>query len=36
MDSHIFLMIGTGLKWAGIALLPLFALPLIALALPGL
>ena len=35
MDSHIFLMIGTGLKWAGIALLPLFALPLIALALPG-
>jgi TRAP-type mannitol/chloroaromatic compound transport system permease small subunit len=36
MDPHIFLTIGTGLKWAGIALLPLFALPLIALVLPGL
>jgi TRAP-type mannitol/chloroaromatic compound transport system permease small subunit len=36
MDPHIFLTIGTGLKWVGIALLPLFALPLIALVLPGL
>lgn len=34
MDSHIFLTLGTGLKWLGIALLPLFALPLIVLAVP--
>lgn len=36
MDPNIFLTLGTGLKWVGLALLPLFALPLIALALPGL
>ncbi|MFN3912122.1 TRAP transporter small permease subunit [Hyphomonas sp.] len=35
MDTHIFLTLGTGLKWVGIALLPLFALPLAALVLPG-
>ncbi|MBI1399004.1 TRAP transporter small permease subunit [Hyphomonas sp.] len=35
MDTTVFLQIGTGLKWAGIALLPLFALPLIVVALPG-
>lgn len=36
MDPHIFLTLGTGLKWIGIALLPLFALPLIVLAVPRL
>lgn len=36
MDTQIFLTLGTGLKWIGIGLLPLFALPLIVLALPGL
>ena len=34
MDSQVFLTIGTGLKWIGIGLLPLFALPLIVLAVP--
>ena len=36
MDTHVFLTLGTALKWAGIALLPLFALPLIVLVLPKL
>ena len=36
MDSQIFLTLGTALKWAGIATLPLFALPLIVLAVPNL
>jgi TRAP-type mannitol/chloroaromatic compound transport system permease small subunit len=36
MDPHIFLTLGTALKWAGIALLPLFVLPLIVLAVPRL
>lgn len=36
MDSQVFLLLGTGLKWLGLALLPLFALPLIALSLPRL
>jgi TRAP-type mannitol/chloroaromatic compound transport system permease small subunit len=36
MDSHIFLTVGTALKWIGIALLPLFALPLVLLAVPRL
>jgi len=36
MDPHIFLTFGTGLKWLGIALLPLFTLPLIVLAVPRL
>lgn len=35
MDSSIFLQIGGLLKWAGLASLPLFLLPLIALSLPG-
>jgi TRAP-type mannitol/chloroaromatic compound transport system permease small subunit len=34
MDSQIFLTLGTALKWAGIATLPLFALPLIVLSFP--
>ncbi len=34
MDSQVFLTIGAGLKWIGICLLPLFALPLIVLAVP--
>ena len=34
MDSQIFLTLGTALKWAGLATLPLFALPLIVLAVP--
>lgn len=36
MDPHIFLTVGTALKWIGIALLPLFALPLVMLAVPRL
>ncbi len=36
MDPHIFLTVGTALKWIGIALLPLFALPLVVLAVPRL
>lgn len=36
MDPHIFLTIGTVLKWAGIAALPLFLLPLIVLSVPRL
>ena len=36
MDPAFFLHIGTILKWAGIALLPLFLLPLITLVLPNL
>lgn len=36
MDSQVFLLLGTGLKWLGLALLPLFALPLIVLAVPRL
>lgn len=36
MDPHIFLTVGTALKWIGIALLPLFALPLLMLAVPRL
>ncbi len=36
MDTQIFLTLGTALKWVGIGLLPLFALPLIVLTLPGL
>lgn len=35
MDPHVFLSIGAGLKWLGALLLPLFALPLVALAFPG-
>jgi TRAP-type mannitol/chloroaromatic compound transport system permease small subunit len=34
MDTQIFLTLGSALKWAGIALLPLFALPLFVLAVP--
>ena len=34
MDSQVFLLLGTGLKWLGLALLPLFALPLIVLSVP--
>lgn len=36
MDSQVFLLLGTGFKWLGLALLPLFALPLIVLAVPRL
>ncbi|MBY9068383.1 TRAP transporter small permease subunit [Hyphomonas sp. WL0036] len=36
MDTSIFLYIGTGLKWLGIASLPLFLVPLIALSVPKL
>jgi TRAP-type mannitol/chloroaromatic compound transport system permease small subunit len=36
MDTHVFLTLGTALKWAGIVLLPLFALPLVVLVLPKL
>lgn len=36
MDTTIFLTIGTGLKWLGIASLPLFLTPLIAVSAPGL
>ncbi|MFN7053993.1 TRAP transporter small permease subunit [Hyphomonas sp.] len=36
MDSSIFLTIGAGLKWLGIASLPLFLIPLIAVSAPGL
>lgn len=36
MDTSIFLHIGTGLKWLGIASLPLFLVPLIALSVPKL
>ena len=36
MDTQVFLTLGSALKWAGIALLPLFALPLVVLALPKL
>jgi TRAP-type mannitol/chloroaromatic compound transport system permease small subunit len=36
MDPAFFLQLGTFLKWGGIALLPLFLLPLITLVLPGL
>ncbi|MFN4225003.1 MAG: TRAP transporter small permease subunit [Hyphomonas sp.] len=35
MDPQLVSAIGTALLWAGIALLPLFALPLAALAVPG-
>jgi TRAP-type mannitol/chloroaromatic compound transport system permease small subunit len=34
MDSQVFLTLGTALKWAGIVCLPLFALPLLILAVP--
>lgn len=34
MDAGIFLALGTGLKWLGWALLPLFLLPLLILAVP--
>ena len=36
MDPAFFLQLGTVLKWVGIALLPLFVLPLATLVLPGL
>lgn len=36
MDPAFFLQLGTFLKWGGIALLPLFLLPLITLVVPGL
>jgi len=36
MDPAFFLQLGTFLKWGGIALLPLFLLPLVALVVPGL
>ncbi|HPF24528.1 MAG TPA: TRAP transporter small permease subunit [Hyphomonas sp.] len=36
MDPAFFLQLGTVLKWVGIALLPLFLLPLVTLVLPGL
>ena len=36
MDPHIFLTLGTVLKWVGIATLPLFLLPLIVLSVPRL
>ncbi len=36
MDTHVFLTMGTALKWLGIALLPLFALPLLVLVVPKL
>jgi TRAP-type mannitol/chloroaromatic compound transport system permease small subunit len=35
MDPHAFLTLGAGLKLLGTLLLPLFALPLVALAFPG-
>ena len=35
MDPAFFLQFGTVLKWVGIALLPLFLLPLVTLVLPG-
>lgn len=34
MDAEVFLALGTGLKWLGWALLPLFLLPLLILAAP--
>lgn len=36
MDPQLLSVIGTVFRWAGFALLPLFALPLVALAVPGL
>ena len=36
MDPQLISLLGTVFKWAGFACLPLFALPLIALAAPGL
>lgn len=36
MDPAFFLQLGTFLKWGGIALLPLFLLPLVTLVVPGL
>jgi TRAP-type mannitol/chloroaromatic compound transport system permease small subunit len=36
MDPHVFLGVGAGLKVLGTLLLPVFALPLVALAFPGL
>jgi TRAP-type mannitol/chloroaromatic compound transport system permease small subunit len=36
MDPAFFLQLGTFLKWGGIALLPVFLLPLITLIVPGL
>lgn len=36
MDPQIFLTLGTGLKWLGIALLPVFLLPLIVVSMPRL
>jgi TRAP-type mannitol/chloroaromatic compound transport system permease small subunit len=36
MDSSLFLTIGAGLKWAGLASLPLLLTPLIAVSAPGL
>ncbi len=36
MDTQIFLTLGTALKWVGICLLPVLALPLIVLAAPRL
>ncbi|MEZ5998241.1 MAG: TRAP transporter small permease subunit [Hyphomonas sp.] len=35
MDPAFFLHIGTGLRWLGIASLPLFLLPLVVLVAPG-
>jgi len=35
MDPAFFLQLGTVLKWVGIALLPLFLLPLVTLVVPG-
>jgi TRAP-type mannitol/chloroaromatic compound transport system permease small subunit len=35
MDPSIFLTFGTALKWLGMAALPLFAIPLFVLAVPG-
>ena len=36
MDPAFFLHLGAILKWIGIALLPVFLLPLITLVVPGL
>jgi len=36
VDPHVFLDVGAGLKVLGTLLLPVFALPLVALAFPGL
>ncbi len=36
MDSQLFPLLGTGLKWLGLLALPLFLLPLLVLVLPRL